>query len=117
MRAGSLVAAALTALGMLSAGLSAEGAKWSREYIRHLPDSAFAAIERAPDGKAIRHLPHHDAGGDLDIPHLCNALARLTQVKWRDPANAEAARRHLEEHLMQVGRTSCRPGRKAGDGG
>ena len=97
------------AVALLMAGPAAEGAKWSREYIRQLPDSAFAAIERTPEGKVIRHLPHHDAEGRLDIPHLCNALARLTQVKWRDPANAKAARRHLEEHLAQVGRTSCRP--------
>jgi hypothetical protein len=107
----------MIAVALLVAGTAAEGAKWSRKYIRKLPDSAFAAIERTPDGKAIRRLPHHDAGGNLDIPHLCNALARLAQVKWRDPANAEAARRHLEEHLEQVGRSSCRPGRKAGDGG
>ncbi len=109
--------AALAVLGMLGVGPTAEAAKWSRKYIRQLPDSAFAAIEKSPEGKAIRHLPHHDAEGNLDIPHLCNALARLTQVKWRDPAEAEAARRHLEEHLERVGRTSCRPGRKAGEGG
>jgi hypothetical protein len=107
----------IMAAALLGAGPTAEGAKWSRKYIRQLPNSAFAAIERAPEGQAIRHLPHHDMGGNLDIPHLCNALARLTQVKWRDPANAEAARRHLEEHLERVGRTSCRPGRKAGEGG
>jgi len=90
----------------------AEAAKWSRQYIRQLPDSAFAAIETTPEGKRLRHLPHHDANGDLDIPHLCNALVRLGQVKWRDPASAELARRHLRDHLEQVGRTSCRPSRK-----
>lgn len=97
-------------LGLLVlAGSSAEAAKWSRRYIRQLPDSAFAAIETTPQGKQLRHLPHHDARGDLDIPHLCSALARLGQVKWRDPANAEAAKRHLQEHLNQVGRQRCRP--------
>lgn len=99
---------------LLLAGTPAEGAKWSRQYIRQLPDSAFAAIERTSEGKTLRHLPHHDAKGDLDIPHLCNALARLDQVKWRDPANAEAARRHLREHLEQVGRAACRPIGKSG---
>lgn len=104
-------------LGMLIglvmlAGSSADAATWSRQYIRRLPDSAFAAIERTPEGKSMRHLPHHNANGNLDIPHLCNALARLDQVKWRDPASAEAARRHLDEHLTQVGRGSCRPARK-----
>jgi hypothetical protein len=109
--------AAVVVLGMLGAGPPAEGAKWSRKYISQLPDPAFASIEMTPEGKKLRHLPHHDAEGNLDIPHLCNALARLPQVKWRNSANAEAARRHLEEHLKQVGRTACRPGRKAGDGG
>jgi len=107
----------IIAVALLVAEPAAEGAKWSRTYIRQLPDSAFAAIERTPEGRTIRHLPHHDAAGNLDIPHLCNALSRLGQVKWRDPANAEIARRHLQEHLEQVGRTSCRPGRKAGEGG
>jgi hypothetical protein len=104
--------AGMAVLAMLGVGPTAEAAKWSRTYIRQLPDSAFAAIERTPEGRAIRHLPHHDAAGDLDLPHLCNALSRLGQVKWRDPANAEIARRHLQEHLEQVGRSSCRPPRK-----
>jgi hypothetical protein len=84
-------------------------ATWSRAYIRQLPDSAFAAVERSPGGRQIRHLPHHDATGALDLPHLCNALARFPQVEWRDPANAEIARRHLREHLDQVRRGDCRP--------
>ena len=107
----------IIAVALLVAEPAAEGAKWSREYIRQLPDSAFASVETISDGKKLRHLPHHDSQGDLDIPHLCSALARFGQVKWRDLANAEAARRHLEEHLAQIGRTSCHPGRKAGEGG
>jgi len=99
---------------LLLAGASADAAKWSRQYIRQLPDTAFAAIEPTPEGKKVRHLPHHDANGNLDVPHLCNALSRLNQVKWRDPGNAEAARRHLNEHLGQVGRSSCRPPRTSG---
>ncbi len=91
------------------AGPPADAAKWSRQYIRQLPDSAFAAVETAPEGKKVRHLPHHDAQGNLDVPHLCNALSRLGQVKWRDPANAEAARQHLREHLKEVGGKACRP--------
>jgi|GEM_PF-928460 len=107
----------IIAVALLVTGPAAEGAKWSQKYIRRLPDSAFASVELTSQGKKLRHLPHHDAQGNLDIPHLCNALARLPQVKWRDPASAEAARRHLEEHLAQIGRTACRPGRKAGAGG
>jgi hypothetical protein len=97
---------------LLLAGASADAAKWSRHYIGQLPDSAFAAIETTPEGKKLRHLPHHDARGNLDIPHLCNALSRLDHVKCRDPDNAETARRHLREHLAEHGEKPCRPMRK-----
>lgn len=105
------LAGILVGLLMLS-GASATAAKWSRNYIRQLPDSAFAAIETTPEGKKLRHLPHHDIRGNLDAPHLCNALSRLDQVKWRDPANAEAARQHLRQHLAEHGGKPCRPNRK-----
>lgn len=96
-------------------GSSAEGAQWSRRYIRQLPDSAFAVIETTLEGKKLRHLPHHDAQGNLDIPHLCNALSRVDQVKWREPDDAASARRHLREHLEQQGGKPCRPGREPAD--
>ena len=104
----TVVVAGLVALDVSSA----DAAKWSRGYIRQLPDFAFAVVETSPSGKAIRHLPHHDTQGILDIPHLCNAIARLGQVKWQDPANASVARRHLQEHLAQIGADACRPARK-----
>ena len=94
---------------LLLGGTLADAAKWTRQYIRSLPDSAFAVIEPTGDGKTLRRLPHHDANGKLDIPHLCNALSRVDQVRWRDPANAEIARQHLREHLKEPGRDSCRP--------
>ncbi len=87
----------------------AAAAAWRRAYIRQLPDSAFAVVKSSPGGRQIRRLPHHDATGALDLPHLCNAVARLSQVKWRDPANAEIASRHLRDHLKQVGPAVCRP--------
>jgi len=51
----------------------ASAEKWSRRYIESLPDSAFAAIEIAKDGKKIRHLPHHNHLGEIDIDHLRSA--------------------------------------------
>lgn len=105
------LAGMLCALFTLAA-TSADAAKWSRQYIGDLPDSAFAAIETTPEGKKLRHLPHHDVHGSLDVPHLCNALSRLDQVKWRNPANAEAAGQHLRDHLAQQGGKPCRPIRK-----
>ncbi len=90
-------------------GATVHAAAWSGQYVRHLPDSAFASVETAPDGSKVRHLPHHDANGTLDLPHLCSALGRLHQVKWVDPVNTEAARRHLQDHLAELQRNPCSP--------
>lgn len=72
--------------------------KWSQSYINSLPDSAFAAVETRADGKTVRHLPHHNLSGEVDIPHLKSALGRIHQVKWLDPTNFEKAKNHLEQH-------------------
>jgi competence ComEA-like helix-hairpin-helix protein len=74
--------------------------KWSQRYIESLPDSAFAAIETTKDGKKIRHLPHHNHFGEVDITHLKSALGRIHQVKWIDPANFGKAKAHLEQHYQ-----------------
>jgi competence ComEA-like helix-hairpin-helix protein len=74
--------------------------KWSHRYIESLPDSAFAAIEITKDGKKIRHLPHHDHLGEIDINHLKSALGRIHQVKWMDPANFAKAKDHLDQHYQ-----------------
>ena len=78
---------------------SADAAKWSRRYISALPDEAFASIETTKEGKKVRHLPHHDPTGALDVTHLLSALGRIHQVKWIDPRNKEAAEQHLREHI------------------
>lgn len=75
--------------------------QWSQSYLNRLPDSAFAAIETARDGRKLRRLPHHDHTGALDIPHLRSARGRLKQVKWIDPSNEEEARLHLEQHWRE----------------
>jgi len=74
--------------------------KWSQRYIESLPDSAFAAIEITKEGKKIRHLPHHDHVGEIDIYHLKSALGRIHQVKWIDPANFAKAKDHLDQHYQ-----------------
>src|SRR5206468_12517572 len=56
--------------------------EWSRAYISRLPDSAFAVVETAPDGRKVRHLPHHDETGAVDLAHLRAARSRLGQVRW-----------------------------------
>jgi competence ComEA-like helix-hairpin-helix protein len=84
--------------------------KWSQRYIESLPDSAFAAIEITKDGKKIRHLPHHNHIGEIDISHLKSALSRIHQVKWIDPANFAKAKDHLEQHyqVYKQGRAKAR---------
>mgnify|MGYP001474943553 CR=1 FL=1 len=66
-----------------------EEAVWSREYINNLPDSSFAVIlpggKKDEEGKTVprslRYFPYKDMDGNVDLPHLRNALARLPQAK------------------------------------
>lgn len=63
-------------------------AKWGASYVNNLPDSAFFHIE--PGGtkddnglttpRELRHLPYKDDKGNIDLPHLRNALSRLSQT-------------------------------------
>lgn len=91
-------------LGLLLLWLasSADAANWSRRYISALDDSAFAAIEVTAEGKKIRHLPHHDHTGALDVAHLRSALGRIHQVTWLDPRCQDAAEAHLRDHLKEL---------------
>ncbi len=91
-------------LATLTPPSSLRAERWSRRYINSLPDSAFASIEYNSHGKKVRHLPHHDHRGKLDLPHLWSALARIKQVKWVDPRNEANARHHLEEHVREYKR-------------
>jgi len=91
----TIVALAL-AIGLVPSVTAAE--PWSPARINALPDSAFAVVEIGPDGRKVRHLPHHDESGAVDLPHLIAARSRLSQVKWLDPANEAIAREHLDDH-------------------
>ncbi len=74
--------------------------KWSQRYVDSLPDSAFAAIEIGKDGKKMRHLPHHNHVGEIDVSHLKSAMGRIYQVKWVDPLNFSEAKDHLDQHYQ-----------------
>jgi hypothetical protein len=82
--------------------------EWSKARVSRLPDSAFAVVETAPDGRKTRHLPHHDETGAVDPAHLKAARARLGQVKWLDPGSESIARRHLESHRVESGGARAR---------
>ena len=82
-------------------------AEWTSAYKNDLPDSAFAYIE--PGGKkdkegkttprSLRHYPHHDKDGKVDVPHLRNALARAAQ----NPSTGKKALAHLKRHAKSEG--------------
>jgi competence ComEA-like helix-hairpin-helix protein len=91
---------AITGVFLLFVVPPALGEKWTQRYIESLPDSAFAAVEMTKDGKKIRHLPHHNHLGEIDIDHLRSALGRIHQVKWIDPANFARAKDHLDQHYQ-----------------
>jgi len=99
---GAWVSVAVWALAALGAA-PAEAAKWGRAYVNALPDEAFASVEARPNGTKVRHLPHHDARGRVDLAHLRSAMGRLHQVRWVDPANADRAREHLVKHFRELG--------------
>ena len=89
----------------------ASAAQWSRRYINSLDDSAFAAIEITSEGKKMRHLPHHDHTGKLDVTHLLSALGRIHQVKWIDPRSKQAAEQHLRDHMKEYRQARLAGGR------
>ena len=75
----------------------AERAVWSTSYIDSLPDSSFLYIESGgkKDGenktvpRSLRHFPYKDTNGNVDLPHLRNALARIPQSNL--PAGVKAS--------------------------
>jgi len=84
-------------------------AEWDTAYINDLPDSAFAYVkpgDKDDAGKtaprASRYLPHHVAGGAVDLPHLRNALSRAPQTSLPPDAKAQAVR-HLTSHARREG--------------
>lgn len=81
---------------------TARAEKWSRAYVRALPDSAFAVIETGPHGAKIRRLPHHDRSGTLDIPHLRAALSLCHRTHWINPVDESIAMAHLRQHLQEL---------------
>jgi hypothetical protein len=79
-------------------------AKWTTAFVNDLPDNSFAIImpggEKDDEGKTaprnLRKLPYKDAQGNVDIPHLRNALARISQVEGVSESAIAKARAKLE---------------------
>ncbi len=97
------------ALSQASARLEALSKRqWTRAYINALADSAFLYIE--PGGtkdeegrtvpRSLRHFPVRDHLGELDVPHLRNAVARIPQSTA--PGLNAQRRRELQERARQL---------------
>lgn len=91
-------------------------AVWDTKYINDLPDAAFAIIlpggKKDEEGKtvprALRKLPHHNESvtdpndnESIDIPHLKNALSRLSQTSLT-PEQKQKALSHLRAHAKAL---------------
>lgn len=89
-----------------------ERATWTSAYVNKLPDSAFAVVKpggkKDADGRTtprtLRMLPHHDANGDVDAPHLRAAWARVNQdgTNVSDEERSKA-KSHIKRHAAAAG--------------
>ena len=85
-------------------------AEWTTKFINNLPDSSFAYIvpggEKDSDGKtkprSLRKLPYKNEEGKIDLPHLRNALARLSQTKDIPEEKKAAIKKKLKKELEKV---------------
>jgi len=82
-------------------------AAWSVATINQLPDSAFLWIEpggeKDDEGKttsrALRHFPYRNEAGEIDLPHLRNALGRIPQSQA--PADVKARVTRKAQALLE----------------
>lgn len=83
---------------------------WTTEFINNLPDSSFAFIQpsgkKDKDGKTtprgLRHLPYKDAAGNVDLPHVRDALSRLPETKAVPDSKKKAIQTMLENALKSA---------------
>jgi hypothetical protein len=71
----------------------------------NLPDSAFAAVWTDADGKKQRKLPYRHADGSIDLPHLRNALSRISQTDMPSSVRGTARRKldaAKEQHMKKT---------------
>jgi HK97 family phage prohead protease len=98
--------------GIEDGEISEYKAVWSTAYVNNLPDSAFLYVEsgtKDSEGKTTprskRHFPYKSAEGNVDLPHLRNALARIPQSSLPDDVKSKAtskAQRILDNATKSV---------------
>src|SRR5690348_8319482 len=69
-------------------------ATWTQKYIDALPSSSFAYV----DGD-VRKLPYKDQDGNVDLPHVRDALSRLDQTQDIPESEKAAIKAKLEKIL------------------
>jgi len=70
---------------------------WPDIKIRLLSDESFAVVETTT-GKKLKHCPHHDLNGELDMEQVIFCLGILEKETWLYPGNKAVALKHLEKH-------------------
>lgn len=70
---------------------------WDKLKTNLLANDCFALVE-IKDGQTLRHCPHHDENGQLDMEQLIYVLGTFEQEKWLDPKNKTIAHKHLLKH-------------------
>jgi hypothetical protein len=90
--------------------MSFQARVWTTKEVNDFPDSSFAYIE--PGGRkdkehktvprSLRHLPYKDANGQVDLPHVRNALARVEQTKGIPSATKDKIRKKLQNILKKA---------------
>ena len=86
-----------------------EAAQWSARYVNDLPDSAFLYVEpggkKDSDGKTtprtLRHFPYKNDRGEIDLPHLRNAIAQGPKAKDK---NGKPLARSIVERVQKKAR-------------
>lgn len=85
-----------------------ERAEWTTAFVNSLPDTSFVVIEPAyldgdTEDKRARHLPVKDLDGNVDLPHLRNAVARRNEIKpVTDSITVDELRRQANSELMRI---------------
>ena len=100
----SFFVGAITFIGLLFIFISPRcilSQGWSEAKIQSLPDSCFAIVEVEKNGIKVRHCPHHDINGELDIEQLIYVLGIFENETWLDLKNKELARGHLKKHYQK----------------
>ena len=86
--------------GFLTLEQSALCQGWDTIKVQRLPDTSFAVIEY-DGGKRVRHCPHHELNGHLDVEQLIFVLGTLDRIPWINETSRDAANKHLQKHYQR----------------